>query len=102
MDRSRARRATDLLHGLMLLGLCLCLLMQMLGAPTTMWNPGCSSDGLHAVLVEGLAIPPTVAPPCLPTSGAVLPDRSMERPVPLLDRSQFHPPDFPQTRDAFG
>lgn len=86
----------------MLVGLCLCVLMQMLGTPTTMWNPGCSVDGLHVVIVEGLSIPPTVTTPCQTFIGALPPDRSMKSPVPLLDRSLFHPPDVPQARDAFG
>lgn len=94
--------AVRLLPSMVVVGLCVCVIMQMLGAPTTMWNPECTVDGLHGVVIEGLSIPPTVTTVCRTSGRALASDRPLERPSPLLDRSLFHPPDLSHTREASG
>lgn len=66
--------------------LCLCVTMQVLGAPITLWAPQLSVD------VLGASIPPS--PPMIHTSltNTCLPGRGDTLRSPLLARNAFHPP----------
>ena len=77
-------------------------MMHLLGAPTTLWSPGSGFDGLHAPVLEGFSIPPTMWVPFETLHGTAPLDWSRERPVPLFDRSLFHPPDVSHTGHAWG
>jgi hypothetical protein len=72
--------------------LCLCVTMQVLGAPITLWAPQLSVDVLGASILEGASIPPS--PPIIHTSltNTCLPGRGDTLRSPLLARNAFHPP----------
>jgi hypothetical protein len=72
--------------------LCLCVAMQMLGAPITLWAPQLSVDVLGASILEGVSIPPS--PPMVHTSlvNTALPDRGDTLRSSLLPQNAFHPP----------
>ena len=72
--------------------LCLCVAMQVLGAPITLWAPQLSEDVLGASILEGVSIPPS--PPMIHTSlvNTSLPDPGDTLRSSLLARNAFHPP----------
>lgn len=72
--------------------LCVCVLLQMLGAPATLLNPSLSSDTLGASVLEGFTVPPTRL--SLDLSGESVPVSDVRPPVrvPVLASVPFHPP----------
>jgi len=72
--------------------LCLCVLMQMLGAPVTLLGPAVAADTLGASVLEGFSVPPAV--PQLTTSCERIPVTDAHPPVhvPVLASTLFHPP----------
>jgi hypothetical protein len=72
--------------------LCLCVIMQMLGAPVTLLDPSLSPDTLGASVLEGFSVPPAV--PQLTRSSETAPviDAQPSVHVPLLAFALFHPP----------
>lgn len=75
--------------------LCVCVAMQVLGAPITLWAPQLSVDVLGASILEGVSIPPV--PPMIhtPLTNTSLPDRGDMLRSSLLARNAFHPPVSP-------
>ena len=86
----------------MLVALCLCVVIQMLGAPTTMSNPNWADDGVRVAVIEGLSIPFTEPTLCRIHAAVALSELSRSCRAPFLDRSQFHPPDLSHRRHASG
>jgi hypothetical protein len=72
--------------------LCLCVVMQMLGVSATILNPSATPDTLGAAVLEGLAIPPAVPPVMRTPSAVLLEPRQESLHALLLTHSQFHPP----------
>jgi len=50
------------MHGDMLMLLCLCIIVHMLGVPMTLLNPGGTDDTLAVSAYEGLSVPSTLSP----------------------------------------
>ena len=73
--------------------LCLCILMQSLGVPITLWNPSWGDEALQTSVLEGFSMISSVLNPWSMKSGLCLDQPSGRRLVTLLDRSLFHPPD---------
>lgn len=74
------------------MALCLCVIMQMLGVPMTLLSIGDSSDHFSGSILEGFAVPQmlshlTLAPESIPVS-----EWPRSSPLPVLDSEQFHPP----------
>ena len=72
--------------------ICLCIGMQALGAPITLWNPQTDGDTFTASVLEGFSIPPALSIVIRPQSSP-LQDFSPYRlqSAPLID-SLFRPP----------
>lgn len=78
--------------GLVALVLCLCIVMQMLGAPVTLLSAGDVSDDFSRSVLEGLSLP-QIFPPLTRFSeflSAVEPPQSAH--LLVLASQQFHPP----------
>lgn len=75
-----------------ILALCLCVVMQMLGVSATMWNPSETPEALGAGLFECLAIPPAVSPLTCAASASSLEAVQQSLHAVNLSRSLFHPP----------
>lgn len=83
----QSHRATYLI-----LLLCLCIVLQMLGVPATLLSPSAPDDVLSASNLEGLSLPQTIS--YLSTghqSIIVFPD-PVALYLPILLTSVFHPP----------
>jgi hypothetical protein len=76
----------------MALALCLCVIMQMLGAPVTLLSAGDTSDDFSGSVLEGFSLP-QMRPPLTRSSESV---SAVEPPRPahilVLASEQFHPP----------
>ncbi len=72
--------------------LCLCVLMQMLGVPISLWSPADMADVYGASILEGYAVPPLLPESSQPQRGVPLREQDDASRVPLLDHSLFHPP----------
>lgn len=77
---------------MMVLFLCVCVLLQMLGVPGLLLNPSLSSDTLGASVLEGFTILPAV--PALVRSSRYVSLSGLYQSVhvPLLASVPFHPP----------
>ncbi len=72
--------------------LCLCVVLQMLGVPVTLLSPSVTSDTLGASVLEGFSLPPTLPELAqLPESVLVLEIHPIVH-VPILAFTLFHPP----------
>jgi hypothetical protein len=71
--------------------LCLCVIMQMLGSPGTLLNPTLSTD-VFAPTLEGFSIPPSLTHvmPFAHTIAVTETPKSFH--VPVLAFTLFHPP----------
>jgi len=76
----------------LMLFLCLCVMMQMLGTPGTLLSPTLSSDIWGTSVLEGFSIPPNPAQPT--PSASTIPATEMHTSlhVPVLASAPFHPP----------
>lgn len=72
--------------------LCLCVIMQMLGAPVTLLSPSLASDTLGASVLEGFSVPPTVPQLTLSSETVSVTDAQPSIHVPILASALFHPP----------
>ena len=72
--------------------LCFCIIVQMLGAPVTLLSAVVASDTLSMSVSEGFSVPP--CPPQLTPvlEGQRLCDVLLTPQSPLLPSSVFHPP----------
>ncbi|ALA58844.1 hypothetical protein [Nitrospira moscoviensis] len=72
--------------------LCFVVLMQMLGAPLSLWQPDVPSDLVKASLLEGFSLIPSrcTVPPTIALYRSL--ERFMTRPSVLLGDSPFRPP----------
>ncbi len=72
--------------------LCTCVMMQMLGVSATLWNSSALPDTFGASVFEGLSLPVSI-PLVYDTLIAILPESNLPGPhIPLLTHSLFHPP----------
>lgn len=77
---------------LMLLLLCISVIVQMLGVPVTLLDPGVTSDPLGASVLEGFSVPPSAVQLSFSTDAVLIIEihRLISRPV--LASALFHPP----------
>jgi hypothetical protein len=85
-----SRRGTVCMAMVMLL--CMCIMVQMLGVPVTLLNPGGAADTLAVSVSEGFSVPSSL--PQLTPSGEMVPvtDAQPSVHVPVLASVLFHPP----------
>lgn len=81
-----------ILTRLMVIVLCLCVTMQVLGAPVTLWFPSMTPDTVSASILEGFSIPPSLPQLDASSSGMLAHELTPCRRVSLVDHSLFHPP----------
>jgi hypothetical protein len=84
----------------LLMLLCLCVILQMLGVPSTLLNP--AFDAVESSVFEGFALLP--AHPGLPPLSpfAAITDLRLAMHMPLLAETLFHPPVFSPPVSAMG
>lgn len=76
----------------LILFLCLCVILQMLGVPATLLDLAGYADLFAASTLEGLTLPPTI-PTLYVHSGYSMPlDVPLTADVPILLTSLFRPP----------
>ena len=74
--------------------LCLCVIMQMLGAPVTLLSAGDSSDEFSGSVLEGFAVPQKLSPMTLAPESIPVSEWSRSTHLLVLDSERFHPPAF--------
>lgn len=76
----------------MVMVLCLCVMVQMLGVPVTLLNPVEAADTLAVSVSEGFSVPSSL--PHLTPSFETVPvtDGQPFMHVPILASALFHPP----------
>lgn len=72
--------------------LCLCVLLQMLGVPGTLLKPVDMSDALGASVLEGFSVPPTLLQLAPSSEFVLLADVHPLVHGPILAFALFHPP----------
>jgi len=87
-----AEASRESCRALVIVGLCLCVLVQMLGVPVTLLNPDAEADTMSSSVFEGFSIPPTLPQSALSPDSAPLFDVAPLLQVPLLASALFHPP----------
>lgn len=77
-----------------LLWLCLCLTMQMLGVPATLWDTQGVGDTFGVSVLEGFSLPTVLQPPPTPFLSSSVALSSVYH-VPVVPIHQlFQPPRF--------
>lgn len=76
----------------MALGLCVCVLVQMLGVPATLLSPADFVDLLGSSVLEGFSVLPQVPQVFRSVTSAMALDLTPAAPVPVLASALFHPP----------
>jgi hypothetical protein len=74
--------------------LCLCVVLEMLGVPATMWNASSLLDRFDSSLFEDPLIPPAIPRLNSPFLIAVLEVVQQRAHIPVLALYLFHPPCF--------
>jgi hypothetical protein len=89
---SIARTRSRGVRTVVILFLCLSVIMQMLGVPSTLLSPALSLDTLDASVSEGFSVPSSL--PQLTPSVEMVPvtDAQPSFHVPVLASVLFHPP----------
>lgn len=72
--------------------LCLCIVMQLLGAPITLLDPTESPDTLASSVLEGFSVPPTLFQLGLSSESVLIGPALPMVHVPVLESVLFHPP----------
>jgi len=91
-DNSIARTRSRGVRTVVILLLCLSVIMQMLGVPSTLLSPALSLDTPGESVLEGFSIPPTVPQLILSSETVPVTDAQPSVPVPILAFALFHPP----------
>lgn len=76
----------------LILFLCLCVALQMLGVPVTLLDLEGSADLSAATALEGLSLPPNPLALLVHNGSSMLPEMPLTVDTPLLPNSLFHPP----------
>lgn len=86
------KRGVWSLQGVVVLLLCFSVIVQMLGVPVTLLNPGAAADAPDNSVLEGFSVPPSVAqiaPFTKVRQVAEIPPVVLR---PTLISTLFHPP----------
>lgn len=78
--------------GMVLLFFCLCVIVQMLGVPVTLLNPGAAADAPDNSILEGFSVPPSMAQIAPLTKARHVADVPQVAVHPMLVSTLFHPP----------
>jgi hypothetical protein len=86
------KRPASVFCTIVLVLLCVCVIVQMLGVPATLLDPAAASDTLGHSLLEGFSVPPAAMElrPSIKTEQAHDIQQVVLRPV--LSSVPFHPP----------
>jgi hypothetical protein len=76
----------------LILFLCLCVVLQMLGVPATLLSPTAPADIPSAVSLEGLSLPQTFSDLHTGHQSIIVSHVPMTQYLPILLTSVFHPP----------
>ena len=76
----------------LILFLCLCVVLQMLGVPATLLSPNASADLLSASNLEGLSLPQTSSDLNTVRQSIIVSHVPVAQYLPILLTSVFHPP----------
>ncbi|WP_455371260.1 hypothetical protein [Petrachloros mirabilis] len=88
---SKSNRVGRVVLSLVML-LCLCIVLQMLGVPTTLLSPVDAADALGASVLEGFSVLPALPQPELQIEICSVTDVHSSMHVPVLAFVHFHPP----------
>ena len=72
--------------------LCFCIVVQMLGAPMTLLSPGAAADAPAVSGSEGFSIPSSLSPLTPSVDKALATDEQPSAHVLVLASTLFHPP----------
>lgn len=72
--------------------LCVCIMVQMLGVPVTLLNPGGAADTLAVSASEGFSVPSSLSQPTPSVEMVPVTDAPPSVHVPVLVSALFHPP----------
>ena len=72
--------------------LCLCVVMQMLGAPVTLLSAGDISDEFSGSVLEGFSLPQALPPLTLSSESISAVELPQSAHLFVLASQQFHPP----------
>ena len=72
--------------------LCLCVIMQMLGAPVTLLAAGDTSDEFSESVLEGFSLPQTLPPLTRSSESLWAVELPQSAHLFVLASQQFHPP----------
>jgi hypothetical protein len=72
--------------------LCICIMVQMLGVPVTLLHPAANSDALEASVLEGFSVPPSLPHLMLSSESVPLIESHPSGQAPVLASVPFHPP----------
>ena len=72
--------------------LCICIMMQMLGAPVTLLHPAAISDALEASVLEGFSVPQSLSHLTLPSESVPVIESRPSGQAPVSTSVPFHPP----------
>ncbi len=76
----------------LILFLCLCVVLQMLGVPATLLSPGAPADIPSALSLEGLSLPQTISGLNTGRQSIIVFHVPVTLYLPILLTSVFHPP----------
>lgn len=74
------------------LALCICVIMQMLGAPVTLLTAGDMFDEFSGSVLEGFSVPQTPSPLTLASESLPAIEQPLFSHLLVLASEQFHPP----------
>jgi hypothetical protein len=72
--------------------LCVCVILQMLGAPITLLNPSLASDTLGASVLEGFSVPSTFPQLAFSPESVLVSEFRPSVSAPVQTSSLFHRP----------
>ena len=78
----------------MVMLVCLCVLMQILGMPITLLNPMDAADHFPTSFIEGFALPSSLPQLMLSVESTPVTEVQPSVHVPVLASAMFHPPVF--------
>lgn len=79
-------------HTYLILFLCLCVVLQMLGVPATLLSPSAPDDILSASNLEGLSLPQTISHLTTGRHSIIVFHVPVTLYLPILPTHVFHPP----------
>ena len=76
----------------MVMLVCLCVLIQLLGIPITLLSPLDAADRLATSFIEGFALPSSLPQPLRSIGSTLITEVHISVHAPILASAMFHPP----------